>query len=154
MDRLTMDTTGKTGIGLTFDLDVSCANMDTAERLQDLIVRLGELEKAVSDSNGKYELDRLRALAEADRDGRVVVMPCKPGDTVYKLGYQPCHNGEDHPDEMACCGCEDECDLKRAVVPCVAGSIERIVRMMESIGKYWFLTRAEAEAKLAGEEQK
>ena len=29
--------------------------------------------------------DRLRALAEADRDGRVVVLPCKVGDTVYEI---------------------------------------------------------------------
>ena len=29
--------------------------------------------------------DRLRELAEADKDGRVVVLPCKVGDTVYLL---------------------------------------------------------------------
>ena len=29
------------------------------------------------------DLDRLEKLAEADRDGRVVVRPCKVGDTVY-----------------------------------------------------------------------
>ena len=28
-------------------------------------------------------IDRLRELAEADKDGRVVVLPCKVGDTVY-----------------------------------------------------------------------
>ena len=27
--------------------------------------------------------DRLRELAEADKDGRMVVLPCKVGDTVY-----------------------------------------------------------------------
>lgn len=27
--------------------------------------------------------DRLRELAEADKDGRVVILPCKVGDTVY-----------------------------------------------------------------------
>lgn len=27
--------------------------------------------------------DRLRELAEADKDGRVVVLPCKVGDVVY-----------------------------------------------------------------------
>lgn len=29
------------------------------------------------------DLDRLEKLAEADKDGRVVVLPCKVGDTVY-----------------------------------------------------------------------
>ena len=28
---------------------------------------------------------RLRELAEADRDGRLVVLPCKVGDTVYEV---------------------------------------------------------------------
>lgn len=31
------------------------------------------------------EADRLRELAEADKDGRVVVLPCKVGDTVYMI---------------------------------------------------------------------
>lgn len=29
--------------------------------------------------------NRLRELAEADKDGRVVVLPCKVGDTVYMI---------------------------------------------------------------------
>ena len=29
--------------------------------------------------------NRLRELAEADKDGRVVVLPCKVGDTVWKI---------------------------------------------------------------------
>ena len=32
-----------------------------------------------------FDLDRLEKLAEADRDGRVVVRPCKVGDTVYEV---------------------------------------------------------------------
>ena len=31
-------------------------------------------------------IDRLRELAEADKDGRVVVLPCKVGDTVWIVG--------------------------------------------------------------------
>ena len=30
-------------------------------------------------------IDRLRELAEADKDGRLVVLPCKVGDTVYEV---------------------------------------------------------------------
>ena len=36
---------------------------------------------SVLNSIGSY--DRLRELAEADKDGRVVVLPCKVGDVVY-----------------------------------------------------------------------
>lgn len=32
-------------------------------------------------------LKHIRELAEADKDGRVVVLPCKVGDTVYRLQY-------------------------------------------------------------------
>ena len=31
------------------------------------------------------EADRLRELAEADKDGRVVVLPCKVGDKLYRV---------------------------------------------------------------------
>ena len=31
-------------------------------------------------------IDRLKALAEADKDGRVMVLPCKVGDTVWING--------------------------------------------------------------------
>lgn len=30
-------------------------------------------------------LNRIRELAEADKEGRLVVLPCKVGDTVYRL---------------------------------------------------------------------
>ena len=32
-------------------------------------------------------ISRVRVLAEADKDGRMVVLPCKVGDTVYRLQY-------------------------------------------------------------------
>lgn len=32
-----------------------------------------------------YDLDRLEKLIEADKDGRVVVRPCKVGDTLFRV---------------------------------------------------------------------
>lgn len=32
-----------------------------------------------------YDLDRLEKLIKADRAGRLVVLPCKVGDSVYKV---------------------------------------------------------------------
>lgn len=43
----------------------------------------GEWNAMMSVLNSIGSYDRLRELAEADRDGRVVVLPCKVGDTVY-----------------------------------------------------------------------
>ena len=36
----------------------------------------------------KVDPGRLRELAEADKDGRLVVLPCKPGDTVYMISWR------------------------------------------------------------------
>ena len=38
---------------------------------------------SILNSLGSY--DRLRELAEADKDGRVVVQPCKVGDKLYRV---------------------------------------------------------------------
>lgn len=43
----------------------------------------GEWNAMMSVLNSIGSYDRLRELAEADRDGHVVVLPCKVGDTVY-----------------------------------------------------------------------
>ncbi len=41
------------------------------------------IESAFSDDTSKAE--RIRELLKADKDGRLVVLPCKVGDTVYIL---------------------------------------------------------------------
>lgn len=41
------------------------------------------VESAFSDDTSKAE--RIRELLKADRDGRVVVLPCKVGDTVWRI---------------------------------------------------------------------
>ena len=43
--------------------------------------RLSEIEDILGDT---YDLDRLRELVQADREGRCVVLPCKAGDTFYR----------------------------------------------------------------------
>lgn len=41
---------------------------------------------ALNSIGGGYT--RLRELAKADRDGRLVVLPCKVGDTVYMISWR------------------------------------------------------------------
>lgn len=43
--------------------------------------------KAIARMYG-IDINRLRQLAEADRAGRVIVLPCKEGDTVYKIDWR------------------------------------------------------------------
>ena len=51
---------------------------DKADEIALKLMRLADLESLCN-------YTRLRELAEADKEGRVVVLPCKVGDTVYRV---------------------------------------------------------------------
>lgn len=51
---------------------------DEADEITMKLMRLADLESLCS-------YTRLRELAEADKDGRVVVLPCKVGDRLYEV---------------------------------------------------------------------
>ena len=82
--------------------------------------------------------DRLRELAEADKDGRVVVLPCKIGDKLYRV-----FAGEifvPRVGSMKYFAIQGRWDIETyPFCPCVESSI----------GKTIFLTREEAEKALA-----
>lgn len=59
--------------------DFSCEDCGEFDKLVD---RLGTIEDILGDD---YDLDRLRELVEADRDGRCVVLPAKMGDDVWLI---------------------------------------------------------------------
>jgi hypothetical protein len=80
------------------------------------------------------EADRLCELAEADKDGRVVVLLCKVGTKVYRIRYTIA----DYPDEP---------DLEIA-------DTWFTPEYREDIGKTVFLSREEAEKALAEMEGK
>ena len=85
------------------------------------------------------EHSRLRELAEADKDGRVVVLPCKVGDTVWRI----IRDGEPHitRDEVRDMYFADD------MTPCVE-LVGGRVTFTEKFGKTVFLSRAEAERAL------
>ena len=85
------------------------------------------------------EPSRLRELAEADKDGRVVVLPCKVGDTVWRI----IRDGEPHitRDEVRDMYFADD------MTPCVE-LVGGRVTFTEKFGKTVFLSRAEAERAL------
>ena len=72
-------------------------------------------------------IDRLRELAETDKDGRVVVLPCRAGSTVYRLQYI-----EQMPGRFVV----GVAEIKFALI------------WLEEFGKTVFLTREEAEKAL------
>lgn len=80
-------------------------------------------------------ISRLVELAEADKDGRVVVLPCKVGDTVWRI----VRDGEPHitRDEV-----RDMC-FADDMTPCIE-LVGGRVTFTEKFGKTVFLTREEA----------
>lgn len=84
----------------------------------------------------------------------VIVPPVKVGDTVYKLGWTTCKNGESYPDSYGCCGCEDECDIKRTIVEVKVPTREFIVgTFMNKVGmSTYYFTPEEAEKALSDKE--
>ena len=105
---------------------------DKADEIALNLMRLADLESLCS-------YDRLRELAEADKDRRVVVLPCK---TVFELTWDA---GPDCdlvcPVSIAGNGCCDFCDKGKLFayeIPCCQEHIERL-------GETVFLTREEAE---------
>lgn len=64
--------------GLTPDEIYGLCSMDKRSKMEDLL-RLDEYQKLGS-------IEYLHELAQADKEGRCVVLPCKPSDiTVYQL---------------------------------------------------------------------
>lgn len=55
---------------------------DKADEIALKLMRLADLESICN-------YTRLRELAEADKDGRVVVLPCKPGDGLWTFCSHP-----------------------------------------------------------------
>ncbi len=90
--------------------------------------------------------DRLRELAEADKDGRVVVLPCKVGDKVWFETYK--NSARDfigiQPHEVA----------RISVDIIVPGEIVDTGFPADQVGRTVFLTKEEAEKALAEMEGK
>lgn len=104
---------------------------DKADEIALKLMRLADLESLCS-------YTRLRELAEADKDGRVVALPCKVGDTVYRLFV----------------GNPDNPVIATLKINTVAEAVKLIGKM--GMHKYigTFLTREEAEEALEAMEGK
>ena len=96
---------------------------DKADEIALKLMRLADLESLCS-------YTRLRELTEADKDGRLVVLPCKVGDTVYRVFNPP--------------GREPVISAHTLM------SVDYIVRWLDKFGKTVFLNREEAEKAMDG----
>lgn len=128
---------------LTERLENGVINVKYATQHENVIHRLAAIEDILGD---EYDLDELREMIQAKREGLCMVLPTK---TVFELVWCA---GEGC--DMACPvsidgkGCCDFCDHGTLIVeevPCRQEHIERI-------GADAFLTRKDAEAALRREQ--
>ena len=96
---------------------------------------------------GNFSYDRLRELAQADREGRCVVLPVKLGDKVYRIMYRV--NEETQKAEK--CVDAGTVDFIQSVPDLFVSN--GFVYKFTEIGKTVFLSREEAEAALKGENE-
>jgi hypothetical protein len=97
-----------------------------------------------------YDLDRLEKLAEADRAGRLAVLPCKVGDTLWVTGHDnvPREMELEAPDIRAVCTDEDNLCMSTCNRKPDGFCAYRLRNDGADIGKTVFLTREEAEKAL------
>lgn len=111
--------------------------------------RLADIEDILGDT---YDIDRLRELVEAEREGRIVVLPCKLGDSVWYITSttEICHgvlvgvwlNYYTRPITW----------IEVKYVSKLTGEHTVKSRIDLMLGKTVFLTREAAEAALKGEQ--
>lgn len=116
--------------------------------IEDAFKKLWEIERIIGND---YDLNRLRELVEADRCWRCVVLPCNVGDIIYYIGYTTCKHGETHPDSYGCCGCYDECDMRKCVKEKVVPSFSWILEKHDDFDRFYYTSKEAAEAALKGE---
>ena len=132
---------------LTERLENGAINVKYASQHETAIHRLAAIEDILGD---EYDLDRLRELAQADREGRCVVLPVKSGTTVYYLGASICKWRELDKCDEYCDGWQyEDCYEGERAVREKKFSISDLPR----IGKTVFLTREEATAALRREQR-
>ena len=98
---------------------------------------MGKAISEITDFEG-LPIDRLRELAEADKDGRALILPCKVGDTVWFKTYK--NNARD------CIGVQPHEVTRISASIIVPGEIVDIGIPVDQIGVRVFLSETEAVA--------
>ena len=98
------------------------------------------------DQNEDYcgaAIDKLAEYEDLEEQGRLIVLPCKVGDSYFTYSWG-CHGSHDDCVEQDDC---DECPhLLREIRECKFKNAVHILNAEKDFGKSIFLTREEAEA--------
>lgn len=118
------------------------------EEIKELIYRFEKcrvIRAALCDPTGQPIADpaHMRDLIKAEKDGRLVVLPCKVGDTVWRI-YDDCDFPGDCGTKMMC----DECEYRNLFIEKQAFCIS-MLSQNGRLGHPYYKSREEAEAALA-----
>ena len=103
------------------------------------LIRLSKIEDILGD---EYDLDRLKELMEANREGKCVVLPCRVGDKVYCI-QSYFNDAKMRSEKKVKCRVVDFMQSLPDLFEC-----EGMIYKFSDIGKIVFLTSEEAESAL------
>ena len=103
------------------------------------LIRLSKIEDILGD---EYDLDRLKELVQANREGKCVVLPCRVGDKVYCI-QSYFNDAKMRSEKKVKCRVVDFMQSLPDLFEC-----EGMIYKFSDIGKIVFLTSEEAEAAL------
>ena len=114
--------------------------------LQNLLQKRNEMLKEKDNIIENYDLDRLKELMQADKEGRCTILPFKVGDTIYTNIAARYMRKKDRPYPIKVCyiGLNE----KSGYFNVVYKNDSMWQFSFEQIGKYVFLTYEEAEQAL------
>ena len=139
MKRLTEYTIPETGFSVVSEEKYKRILMEEKPSVEKVYNRLKKIEDILG---AEYDLDRLCELAQAGRERRFVMLPCKKGDTVWRI----VHDAAPHITKDRCTDIKYE---NRDIWVHLIG--DRVMGGW-NFGKLLFLTREDAEAALRREQ--
>ena len=128
--------------------------------LGDPIDKLAEFEDAIESGDLLTKEEHLKrclehreqakvdAFAELNHSGKFVELPCKVGDTIYYIEYFCKYKGCTSEEQQFCCGCKEMLERERNNEKYVIRKKKFALNDLSSIGKKYFMTKSQAEAKL------
>ena len=140
MKRLTEYTIPETGFIVVPEEKYKRILMDEKPSVEKVYNRLKKIEDILGD---EYDLSKLMELVQAKRKGRCIVLPCKKGDTVWRI----VHDAAPHITKDRCTDIKYE---NRNIWVHLIG--DRVMGGW-NFGKLLFLTREDAEAALRREQE-
>lgn len=139
MKRLTEYTIPETGFSVVSEEKYKRIMMEEKPSLEKVYNRLKKIEDILGD---EYDLDELKEMVQAKREGRCVMLPAPLGSQVWQLKYPTRidKNGEEWV----------ICSIKEATVEPAPFGLT--LSMVNQIGKIYWLSKEEAQAALRREQ--